>query len=103
MGFQESAVLATPPHIAELERLGDEIAELSAHLDAATARALNLMWGCVGGGRWGCAAVCGRSRRAHRPPPRDSGAAAYLYPGFRRAGRVEYGVPLLRDVARLAS
>src|SRR5258708_4961922 len=28
---------------AELERLGDEIAELSAHLDAATARLLNLI------------------------------------------------------------
>src|SRR6478672_5310849 len=28
---------------AELERLGDEIAELSAHLDAATARLLDLI------------------------------------------------------------
>jgi hypothetical protein len=36
-------VLATPPHTAELERLGDEIAELSAHLDAATARLLTLI------------------------------------------------------------
>ena len=43
MGFHESAVLATPPHIAELDRLGDEIAELSAHLDAATARLLALI------------------------------------------------------------
>ena len=43
MRFQESAVLATPPHIAELDRLGDEIAELSAHLDAATARLLALI------------------------------------------------------------
>jgi hypothetical protein len=33
-------MLATPPHTAELEHLGDEIAELSAHLDAATARPL---------------------------------------------------------------
>jgi len=30
-------------HSAELERLGDEIAELSAHLDAATARLLDLI------------------------------------------------------------
>ena len=30
-------------HAAELERLGDEIAELSAHLDAATARLLDLV------------------------------------------------------------
>jgi hypothetical protein len=43
MPFHESAVLATPPRIAELDRLGDEIAELSAHLDAATARLLALI------------------------------------------------------------
>jgi Domain of unknown function (DUF222)/HNH endonuclease len=36
-------VLATPPHTAELERLGDQIAELSAHLQAATARFLDLI------------------------------------------------------------
>jgi len=36
-------VLPTPIHIAELERLGDEIAELSAHLDAATAPLLELI------------------------------------------------------------
>ena len=30
-------------HIAELDRLGDEIAELSAHLDAATAHLLDLI------------------------------------------------------------
>src|SRR5437660_10293075 len=30
-------------YTAELERLGDEIAELSAHLDAATARLLELI------------------------------------------------------------
>src|SRR5713101_1968678 len=33
----------TSPRIAELDRLGDEIAELSAHLDAATARLLDLI------------------------------------------------------------
>ena len=43
MGFHASAVLPTPPHIAELDRLGDEIAELSAHLDATTARLLTLI------------------------------------------------------------
>jgi hypothetical protein len=30
-------------HAAKLDRLGDEIAELSAHLDAATARLLELI------------------------------------------------------------
>jgi len=43
MGFHASAVVATPPPTAELDRLGDEIAELSAHLDAATARLLTLI------------------------------------------------------------
>ena len=32
-----------PPHLAELDRLGDQIAELSAHLEAATARLLTLI------------------------------------------------------------
>ena len=35
--------LATPERVAELDRLGDEIAELSAHLEAATARLLDLI------------------------------------------------------------
>jgi hypothetical protein len=33
----------TSPRIAELDRLGDQIAELSAHLDAATSRLLDLI------------------------------------------------------------
>src|ERR1043165_3848078 len=32
-----------PESVAEMERLGDEIAELSAHLDAATAHLLDLI------------------------------------------------------------
>jgi hypothetical protein len=36
-------MLATHPNTAQLDRLGDEIAELSAHLDAATARLLVLI------------------------------------------------------------
>ena len=42
MPISAQTVLATPEPIAALERLGDEIAELSAHLDAATARLLAL-------------------------------------------------------------
>jgi 5-methylcytosine-specific restriction endonuclease McrA len=38
-----ATLLPTPPRIAELERLGDQIAELSAHLEAATARLLALI------------------------------------------------------------
>ena len=36
-------VLPAPAPLAELDRLGDEIAELSAHLEAATARMLDLI------------------------------------------------------------
>jgi 5-methylcytosine-specific restriction endonuclease McrA len=36
-------VVSTHDRVAELDRLGDEIAELSAHLDAATARLLDLI------------------------------------------------------------
>jgi hypothetical protein len=36
-------VIATPEPVADLERLGDEIAVLSAHLDAASARLLDLI------------------------------------------------------------
>ena len=38
---------------AELERLGDEIAELSAHLEAGTARLLDLIREFGAGGGWG--------------------------------------------------
>ncbi len=37
------AFVPTPPNIVALDRLGDEIAELSAHLEAATARLLDLI------------------------------------------------------------
>src|SRR3989442_3559734 len=43
MQLHSPTVLSTPRHAAEMDRLGDEIAELSAHLDAATARLLELI------------------------------------------------------------
>src|SRR5437868_7102822 len=43
MNINTPAFRPTPAPVAELERLGDEIAELSAHLDAATARLLDLI------------------------------------------------------------
>jgi hypothetical protein len=36
-------IVATAEPVAEMDRLGDEIAELSAHLDAATAHLLDLI------------------------------------------------------------
>jgi 5-methylcytosine-specific restriction endonuclease McrA len=43
MEFCAPVIPATPGPAAELDRLGDEIAELSAHLEAATARLLDLI------------------------------------------------------------
>src|ERR1051325_9414527 len=43
MNIDGPSVVPTHPNIVELERRGDEIAELAAHLDAATARLLDLI------------------------------------------------------------
>src|SRR5205814_1464548 len=43
MDIRTPAVLATPNPTAKMDRLGDEIALLSAHLEAATARLLDLI------------------------------------------------------------
>src|SRR6188768_1485283 len=48
----EGGLLCNPQRIQELDRLGDEIAELSAHLDAATARVLELIREFDTGGGW---------------------------------------------------
>ena len=52
MPIHSPVVLPTPPRVAELDRLGDEIAELSAHLDAATARLLELIRAFDARGGW---------------------------------------------------
>src|SRR5262249_52779723 len=62
---------ATSPHYQELERLGDEIAELSAHLDAATARLLDLI-------RESTAAAAGTRASAPAPPGSPGGWARVL-------------------------
>ena len=43
MEIHSPNIPATLNHVAELDRMGDEIAELSAHLEAATARLLDLI------------------------------------------------------------
>jgi 5-methylcytosine-specific restriction endonuclease McrA len=43
MGTHAYGIFATPERVAALDRLGDEIAELSAHVEAATARLLALI------------------------------------------------------------
>jgi 5-methylcytosine-specific restriction endonuclease McrA len=47
------SVLPTPERELDLQRLGDEIAELAAHLDAATARLLELVREFDARGGWG--------------------------------------------------
>jgi hypothetical protein len=49
----QCTVRPRPEPIAELERLGDQIAELSAHLDAASARLLDLIREFDARGGWG--------------------------------------------------
>jgi 5-methylcytosine-specific restriction endonuclease McrA len=46
------ALTATPERVAELDRLGDEIAELCAHVEAATARLLDLIRDFDARGGW---------------------------------------------------
>src|SRR5213594_915572 len=52
MNINGPHVIPTHPRIVEFERLGDEIAELSAHLDAATARLLDLIRDFDARGGW---------------------------------------------------
>jgi hypothetical protein len=52
MATQLPTLVPTPARIAALDRLGNEIAELSAHLDAATARLLTLIRDFDARGGW---------------------------------------------------
>src|SRR5882724_1800583 len=52
MHIHSSSVLAPQHRATELEQLGDEIAELSTHLDAATARLLELIRDFDARGGW---------------------------------------------------
>ena len=54
-----SPVLFTPPErVQELDRLGDQIAELSAHVEAATARLLDLIRAFDARGGWNAGFTC---------------------------------------------
>src|SRR5438128_9822369 len=52
MNIDTPAFLPTPEPVLEVERLGDEIAVLCAHLDAATARLLDLIREFDARGAW---------------------------------------------------
>ena len=55
MNIDGPSVVPTDPHIVELDPPGDEIAELAAHLDAATARLLDLIREFDARGGWATA------------------------------------------------
>ena len=52
MEIHSYGILPTPARVAALDRLGDEIAELSAHVEAATARLLDLIRDFDARGGW---------------------------------------------------
>ena len=79
MWIPAPTVVGTPPPTAELDRLGDEIAELSAHLDAATARLLALIREFDARGGWNtgfrsCAEWLGWRVGLHKGAARGSGS-----------------------------
>ena len=53
MKIDASEIPNAREHTAELDRLGDEIALLSAHIEAATGRLLDLIREFDAGGGWG--------------------------------------------------
>src|SRR3989442_331962 len=108
MEISSPEVQATHELVADLDRLGDEIAELSAPLDAATAQLLDLIREFDARGGWNtgflsCAAwltwrgqahpgaagqAVGRAPRARPPLPAASEPPARAAPGMEpRAGR----------------
>src|SRR4029434_9772287 len=94
MSTESSTLLESPSPIQELDRLGDEIAELSAHLDAATARLLALIREIDARGGWDT-----RSRAL--APVREVGGRGGWNTGFRScAHRLSWGVGLAPGAAR---
>src|SRR5262249_50955671 len=80
MNIDGPSFLPTHPQNVDLERLGDQIAELGAHLDAATARLLDLIREFDARGGWGngfrsCAhwLACGASGSSWALPVSMSG------------------------------
>ncbi|MGH7389539.1 MAG: DUF222 domain-containing protein [Candidatus Rokuibacteriota bacterium] len=105
-------VLPTHEHVAELDRLGDEIAELAAHLDAASARLLDLIRDFDARGGWGngfasCAAWLtwrvGFAPGAAREHVRVARALGTL-PRLRQAlARGELSYSKVRELTRVAT
>jgi len=102
----------TPPRIAELDKLGDEIAELSAHLEAATARLLALIRDFDAQGGWNngfrsCAAWLswrvGLNAGAARERVRVARALGTLPRLAEALGRGELSYAKIRAITRVAT
>src|SRR5438874_10503864 len=104
--------VATHPNIVELDRIGDEIAELSAHLDAATARLLDLIrdfdarggWnnGFLSCAHWLCYRV-GLEMRAARERVRVARALGTLPRLAQALARGELSYSKVRALTRIAT
>src|SRR5438094_5463567 len=104
--------IPTHPNIVELDRIGDEIAELSAHLDAATARLLDLIrefdtrggWnnGFLSCAHWLCYRV-GLEMRAARERVRVARALGTLPRLAQALARGELSYSKVRALTRIAS
>src|SRR5438477_9137052 len=112
MNINGPHVIPTHPRIVELERLGDEIAELSAHLDAATARLLDLIRDFDARGGWNtgfmsCAAWLswrvGLDPRAARERVRVARALGTLPRLAQALTRGEISYAKVRAVTRVAT
>src|SRR5947207_4396197 len=107
-----TALRATSESVGELDRLGDEIAELSAHLDAATARLLDLIREFDARGGWNngfscCAAwltwrvgLAPGAAREHVRVARAVGTLALLAQALARA---ELSYSKIRTLTRVAT
>src|SRR3989440_12937281 len=112
MNLSTPNILPTSAHLVELERLGDAIAELSAHLDAATARLLDLIREFDARGGWGngfasCAAWLtwriGLDRGAARERVRVARALGTLPRLAQALARGELSYSKVRALTRIAT
>src|SRR2546427_3460596 len=112
MNISTPNVFPTPEPVVELERLGDAIAELSAHLDAATARVLDLIREFDARGGWNtgflsCAAWLswrvGLDRGAARERVRVARALGTLPRLAQAVARGELSYAKVRALTRVAT
>jgi hypothetical protein len=113
MDLTRPKFIPTHPNVVELDRIGDEIAELSAHLDAATARLLDLIrefdarggWnngGCLSCAHWLCYRV-GLAMGAARERVRVARALGKLPLLAQALARGELSYSKVRALTRIAT